>query len=94
MIPESALPIVPLQVWRDPVPEVPFWQVGDAALARSLFITWAIRTGRALRPVPVTELTSEELIDFWADDQLEPLPERSCSQPPSRPTSKTNGKPA
>jgi len=49
------------------------WSAADAALARSLFTTWAVRTGRVLRAVPVTELTAEELIDFWADDQLEPL---------------------
>lgn len=44
----------------------------DQALALSLVTTWATRTGRMLRPVPVSELTAEELVDFWADDQLEP----------------------
>jgi hypothetical protein len=48
------------------------WSAADAALARLLFTTWAVRTGRVLRAVPITELTAEELIDFWADDQLEP----------------------
>jgi hypothetical protein len=92
MMPGPMPPIVPLQVWPDPGLEAPFWQA-DAVLARSLFITWAMRTRRALRPVPVVELTAEELIDFWVDDQLEPLPERSCSQPPSPPPSWPDGKP-
>jgi hypothetical protein len=56
------------------------WHADDAALARSLFTTWAIRTGRSLRAVPVTELTPEELIDFWADDQLESMPETDSLQ--------------
>jgi hypothetical protein len=43
----------------------------DRTLALLLVTVWAARTGRVLRPVPVNELTSEELVDFWADDQLE-----------------------
>jgi hypothetical protein len=72
---EAPPPIVALQASGHPVPRgAPMWSAADAALARSLFTTWAVRTGRVLRAVPVTELTAEELIDFWADDQLEPLP--------------------
>ncbi len=56
------------------------WPRTDAVLALSLFATWAACTGRTLRAVPVTELTSEELIDFWADDQLEQLPDASGHQ--------------
>lgn len=44
----------------------------DQALAVSLTTTWSMRTGRLLRPVPVNELTPAELVNFWADDQLEP----------------------
>lgn len=44
----------------------------DRALALSLITTWAMRTGRTPRAVPVSELTAEELVNFWADDQLEP----------------------
>lgn len=44
---------------------------GDATLARALFTVWAVRTGRMPRPVPVTDLSPDELTDFWADDQLE-----------------------
>ncbi|MDL4774069.1 MULTISPECIES: hypothetical protein [Thermomonosporaceae] len=40
-------------------------------LALMLFTVWATRTGRTLPPVPVADLTAEELEDFWADDQLE-----------------------
>jgi hypothetical protein len=47
------------------------WPPDDAALAHVLFTLWAARTGRVLRPVPVTELTQDELIDFWTDDQLD-----------------------
>jgi hypothetical protein len=36
----------------------------------SLFTTWAARTGRVLRAVPVSDLDAEELIDFWADDRI------------------------
>ena len=44
----------------------------DAALmSLSLFTVWAIRTGRTLRPVPVAELSADELEAFWEDDQLE-----------------------
>jgi len=48
----------------------------DRALALLLITAWATRTGRMLRPVPVSKLAPEELVNFWADDQLEqPLDE-------------------
>jgi hypothetical protein len=43
----------------------------DRALALLFIAAWAARTRRVLRPVPVSELSSEELVNFWADDQLE-----------------------
>lgn len=43
----------------------------DRALALLLITAWATRTGRVLRPAPVSELAPEELVNFWADDQLE-----------------------
>jgi hypothetical protein len=46
------------------------WSRTDAVLALALFTVWAARTGRNLRPVPLSELTAEELITFWADDQV------------------------
>jgi hypothetical protein len=46
----------------------------DRTLALLLIMAWAARTGRFLRPVPVNELTPEELVDFWADDQLDQPP--------------------
>ncbi|TDD33388.1 hypothetical protein E1287_19565 [Actinomadura sp. KC06] len=53
-------------------PAEPCWSTADTAvLAMSLFTTWAARTGRVLRNVPISELTPAELIEFWADDQLE-----------------------
>jgi hypothetical protein len=51
----------------------PTWPSADVSLARMLFAIWAARTGRVLRAVPVTELTEEELLEFWTDDQLEPI---------------------
>ena len=42
----------------------------DQMLALMLTTIWATRTGRTLPPVPVSELSPEELIGFWADDQL------------------------
>lgn len=80
MTQEPVPPAVPLPGWRDPVSGLPLWWAADAVLALPLFTTWAVRTGRSMRPVPVPDLTAEELIDFWADDQLEPQPEQSCSQ--------------
>ncbi len=56
----------------------PMWSVPDAALALALFTVWAARTGRVLRAVPVTDLTPDELIDFWADDQLDYPPVTSA----------------
>jgi hypothetical protein len=43
----------------------------DQALALILITAWAVRTGRVLRPVPISELSPAELVEFWADDQLE-----------------------
>jgi hypothetical protein len=61
----------------DPEPScAPSWPGTDASLALALYAIWATRTGRTLRPVPVTELTPEELIDFWADDQLDQPPQQ------------------
>src|SRR5882724_10616134 len=47
----------------------------DQLLAVLLTTIWATRTGRTLPPVPVSELSPEELVNFWADDQLEQPPE-------------------
>lgn len=48
------------------------WSPMDTALvALSLFTVWAARTGRVLRNVPISELTPDELVEFWADDQLD-----------------------
>ncbi|GAA2436690.1 hypothetical protein GCM10010191_59340 [Actinomadura vinacea] len=41
-------------------------------LALTLIATWSVRTGRHLRAVSVDDLSPDELIEFWADDQLEP----------------------
>jgi hypothetical protein len=43
----------------------------DQLLALLLTTIWATRTGRALPARPVSELSAAELVDFWADDQLE-----------------------
>jgi hypothetical protein len=43
----------------------------DDLLALLYIGIWALRTGRTLRDdVPAAQLTEEELIDFWADDQI------------------------
>jgi hypothetical protein len=45
----------------------------DELLGFLLISTWSLTTGRQLRcDVPPEELTEQELIDFWADDQLWP----------------------
>jgi hypothetical protein len=44
----------------------------DEFVARLLIDIWTLATGRTLRcDVPPHELTTEELIDFWADDLLD-----------------------
>jgi len=44
----------------------------DEFVARLLVDIWTLATGRTLRcDVPPHELTAEELIDFWSDDQLD-----------------------
>lgn len=42
----------------------------DDLLALCYIGTWALRTGRILRDVPLDQLAEEELIGFWADDQI------------------------
>lgn len=47
----------------------------DELVASLLICTWSIATGRRLRrDVPPGELTESELIEFWADDHLWPVP--------------------
>jgi hypothetical protein len=42
----------------------------DPLLARLLITSWSLATGRTLRSdVPPQQLTEDELIAFWADDQ-------------------------
>jgi hypothetical protein len=44
----------------------------DEFVARLLVDIWTLATGRTLRgDVPPDELTTEELINFWADDHLD-----------------------
>jgi hypothetical protein len=55
----------------------------DRALSLLLIAAWAARTRRVLRPVPVNELSPKELVNFWADDQLEqPLDAPVSEWPP------------
>ena len=43
----------------------------DELLARVLITSWTLATGRTLPPgVPPHSHTEEELISFWADDQI------------------------
>ena len=43
----------------------------DELLARVLVISWSLTTGRILRDgVAPQSLTEDELISFWADDQI------------------------
>ena len=44
----------------------------EALLGSVLIATWALHTGRVLRPdVPVGALATDELIAFWADPLLD-----------------------
>jgi hypothetical protein len=42
----------------------------DELLARVLITSWSLTTGRTLRGVAPQSLTEDELITFWADDQI------------------------
>jgi hypothetical protein len=42
----------------------------DELLARVLITSWSLNTGRTLRSVAPQSLTEDELITFWADDQI------------------------
>jgi hypothetical protein len=43
----------------------------DDLLARVLITNWSLITGRTLRPgIAPQSLSEEELISFWADDQI------------------------
>ncbi|MFC4533908.1 hypothetical protein [Sphaerisporangium dianthi] len=41
----------------------------DEELLGLLVTTWAVRTGRTPPRRPPHQLTAEELMDFWADDE-------------------------
>jgi hypothetical protein len=44
----------------------------DELIARLLIHTWTLNTGKTLRSdVSPAELTEEELINFWADDNFD-----------------------
>ena len=43
----------------------------DDILALTVITIWATRSGRMLRAVPISELSAEELVSFWADDLME-----------------------
>jgi hypothetical protein len=47
------------------------WGNEDELLARVLITSWTLTTGRTLRAgVPPHSHTADELISFWADDQI------------------------
>jgi hypothetical protein len=47
------------------------WGNEDKLLARVLITSWTLATGRTLRAgVPPCLHTADELISFWADDQI------------------------
>jgi hypothetical protein len=47
----------------------------DELLARVLITSWTLATGRTLRAgVPAQSHSEDELITFWADDQMTTMP--------------------
>ena len=47
------------------------WGNEDELLARVLITSWTLATGRTLHPgVPPHSHSADELISFWADDQI------------------------
>jgi hypothetical protein len=58
---------------RQPAPEACLNDPDDRLLAAVLIRMWALASGRSLRTdVPPCQLSSEELIAFWADDMNMP----------------------
>jgi hypothetical protein len=58
---------------RQPAPEACLDDPDDRLLAAVLIRMWALASGRSLRTdVPLCQLSSEELIAFWADDMSMP----------------------
>jgi hypothetical protein len=48
----------------------PCYSGEDELLARVLITSWSLATGRTLRSAAPQTLTEDELISFWADDQI------------------------
>jgi len=47
-----------------------------------LITSWSLATGRTLRSVAPQSLTEDELINFWADDQIAtPQADAGCQLP-------------
>lgn len=62
-----------LPAGRQPAPETCLDNPDDGLLAAVLIRMWALASGRSLRTdVPPCQLSSEELIAFWADDMSMP----------------------
>jgi hypothetical protein len=57
---------------------------GDELIAQLLIHTWMLTTGKTL-PYGILpgDLTEEDLIDFWADEQMQPAPPASSEQRPA-----------
>jgi hypothetical protein len=54
----------------------------DELVARVLITSWSLATGRTLRGVAPQSLTEDELINFWADDQMAtPRADAGCQLP-------------
>jgi hypothetical protein len=68
-VPSPALPLAAVQC--DTRPGRGSLALEDRVLSLLLIAAWAARTRRVLPPVAVTELSPVELVNFWADDQLE-----------------------
>jgi hypothetical protein len=59
----------------------------DDLLAALLIRMWALASGRSLRrDVPATQLSEEELINFWADDMSPPTGRHATPGKPDRAT--------
>jgi hypothetical protein len=72
--PESAFKAVTLPrspQFSQPEDRSPMYVSNDELIAFLLINTWTLTSGKMLRrDVPPHELGEQELIDFWADDEL------------------------
>lgn len=64
----------------------------DQYLARVITVTWMLTSGKVLQDdIPPETLAKDELIDFWADEQMQIYKPRSLDAPEAESFPKAQG---